>query len=274
MILELAALGSWLFWEYRCAKRAGFGWREFKGVTKFLLVAPKPIPPCRACGEELPDNHLLREEIGHGAELCLDCYEEVALEAGLIRPDWFDQPLPPEGSEVPKQIEAPPDTMANPATRVKWMDAFLECEVCHREHEYGTPHACVNCDSLRECQCVLRGVKIEPPKPPGPGFEIEPDWGFSNLLAPIELETRFYREIGHLEVPKFQQKASGELYAPQPRMNCPIKNCGDPECLPSAPSARHVRMELDSLERRRDQRRRELCVDCGGYHDLRWPCLD
>jgi hypothetical protein len=109
MIFELAALGSWLYWGYRCWKRDGHSWSEAKSVTKWLFLGPGPTPQCRVCEVDLPDP-MLRDELGHGAFVCLDCEEEVRLEAGLIRPDWFDQPLPPEGQEVPKQIEGEVET--------------------------------------------------------------------------------------------------------------------------------------------------------------------
>lgn len=103
MIFPLLVGAAWLLWEAYVWKRQGMTWREIKGVTRFLLLGPGPTPKCRVCEIDLPDP-MLREELGHGAFVCLDCEEEVRLEAGLIRPDWFDQPCPPEGpKEVPKR---------------------------------------------------------------------------------------------------------------------------------------------------------------------------
>lgn len=228
MIWVILAASAFFLWDVLVnePKRGGrLTLREVAGVTKWLMLGPGETPKCRVCEIECPDP-MLREDIGYGAVLCMDCEEEVRLEAGLIRPDWFDQPLPPEGPEVPElaalkvaldaKKKAPPRP-PGPEFEVehdwsKKTSKHMPCSVCFEDHDYGTPH-----------RAALSGAAL--------AFSpIEPQWV-------AEWRAKFLAEDDKKPIEVWRSRPSGELYAPSPRMNCPIKNCGDPACKlpPSVP---------------------------------------
>jgi hypothetical protein len=247
MIFFILALAYFAYEEVKT-------YRRLRGYPSIRLLGPaEPTPKCRACLKELPDP-LDREMMGHGAYACDPCWKEIQLEVGLTKPDWFDGPCPPEPEKA---------------------QGSLTCLKCGK-----VPAACV-CDIQKKLNALCDNVNAQNAKKVDSEPILSAGYGgggggggfvHTAIVDWDELERQRKSAEGWAikylneddERPKeiWRSRASGELYAPSPRKNCPVTNCKDPECTQSVPSAQVSPLAL------------RLCLDCGYDHSPNWPCLD